>query len=326
MESLHEELYSYSAYVSLLIIGTIGNGLIIVYFTKTNARNLQKMSPYHFLLTCLAFADIIVSIGAPIFHINRSNWWSNKFICQYFNIFFDVTLPTYSVWILGLISYERYQKMVHPFKAPIRKKSLSVILLLLMLACTGLYILFMESLYMRHLCSSQYTITLDVLSNITPFLIGSFCIDCLFPSVLILWFYYQISKKVRSFNKVSKRLDLNQEHQFDNYARKKAALKTLRTLIVMYLVFIYPGRSCFVIIIFLSYNAPLLYNRNYISFNIILNSMEIFVYLNNMGNVFIYAWLIVAFRRFLKRIFTLRIFKRQTLNERSTHEIAATTL
>jgi len=308
--------YSYGVYASQLVIGTIGNGLIIVYFMKINEKKLQKMSSYNFLLTYLAFVDIIISIGSPIFHMNQTKWRSNELVCKYTKIFFDITLPTYSVWLLVTISYERYRKMVHPFKSPMRKKYLSVILALLMVVCTGFYVPVMESTsFMNNQCLHSNSI----FDSISAYLIGGICVDCIVPSVLILWFYNKISVKVKSFHRISNELNQN-EQQFDNYTRKKVALKTLRTLIILYVLFIYPGRFGFVSINIISFYDPLLYKRHANAFNIILNLMENSVYINNMGNVFIYAWLIVDFRRFLKKVFTFRIFERQNLNRRSTPE------
>ena len=315
MKEDYRETYSYGAYISLLTIGTIGNGFIIVYFLKINKKKIQKMTPYHFLLTSLAVIDNLVSIGSPVFHLNRFNWRSNKFICKYFNIFFDMTLPTYSIWILAMISYERYRKMVYPFKASITKSTVLIILVLLFVACTGLYVPLMIGQFSQYLCSG-YATGLDT-KHITMYLIGNICTDCMIPSVLIVWFYYRISIKVKSFHKIRKNLDNNQ--QLDNHIRRKVARRTLRTLIAMYILFVYPGRLGFISIICIAFYDPLLYNRHYSVFNTIIGFLNISIYFNNMGNVFIYAWLIVGFRRFLKNIFTFRLLERQTLRRRCSY-------
>ena len=109
-----EEIYIVAT-IFLVVIGVIGNGLIIIYFVKINKKKLQEMTPYHFLLTILAVADFVTVLGISVMSLNWKNLQSNEFMCKYYSVFFKMALPSYSIWTLVMISYERYCKMVYPF-------------------------------------------------------------------------------------------------------------------------------------------------------------------------------------------------------------------
>jgi len=310
MTEFKGEVYLHIACGNLLVIGVIGNTLIIVYFLIINLKKLERMSPYHFLITYLAVVDVFVSIGVPISYFNKEYWSSNEFLCKYSNTFLGMTLPTSSNWILVVISYERYRKMVSPFKAPIRKKILFVVLVALLVTCTGCYIPLMKiHLFTNNECLS-YANILNSKTTITAYFVGSLFYDCLIPSILMVWFYFKISVNVKQFHDTNKTSDQN--HELQNHTRKKVALKTLRTLIIMYILFVFPGRFFSASVILIMVKAPLFYSQHYIALVKAYNLMEISVYLNNMGNIFIYAWLIVGFRRFLKRVFTVGLLERQS--------------
>jgi len=301
------ELYSDAV---LFLIGSIGNGLIISYFLKINAKGFRKMIPYHFLLTYLAVVDFLVSIGNTLLYFTWKDLRLNKFNCKYTFILLKMSLPSYSIYILVMISYERYCKMVFPFKQPIRKKILLVVLLSIMVFCTGFYVPLMRS--NRIINNKCYMFKTIVSSNtsITAYYISMVCLDCLIPSVVIVWLYYKISVTFECVHNNSNRPDQNQ--QLQNYKRKKAALKTLRALTIMYVLFVFPGRF-FVLGHELIYtNANSFYQRHADAFILTARLMEISLYVNNIGNVFVYAWLIVGFRQLLKNILTFGLLNRQS--------------
>jgi len=306
MEERKWEMYSYIVYTHLLVIGAIGNSLIIAYFVKINATNLRKMTPYHFLLTYLAVIDLLVSIGYTLLYFHRDILDSNELLCKYSYNSLQMSLPSYSIWILVIISYERYCKMVFPLKQPIRKKILFAVLVFTMVVCVGLYVPMMER---NRITNNKCHLFGNSKITITAFYIGYICFDCLIPTVVMLWFHYKISVKFECLHDISKILDQNALQQLQNNKRKKAALKTLRTLIIMYVLFVFPGRLFMVIHVLISFNAKLLYQRHVKEFTITTKLMEISVYFNNIGNVFIYAWLIVGFRQFLKNLFTFGLLK-----------------
>ena len=313
---IKEDVYLYIACSSLLTIGVIGNGLIIGYFVKINKKKLQKMTTYHFLLTYLAFVDIVVSIGVPLSYFNRENWWSNEFVCKYSNLFLGMTLPSYSVYILVMVSYERYRKMVYPFKTPIKKKILSIFLFFLIVAGIGFYFPLMNAHEMENNECLSLTTLLQSKIIITVYFVGGIFYDCLIPSAIMVWFYFKISANIKEFHNTSKTLDQNHKQtnakqDLQIYARKRVALKTLRTLIIMCILFITPGRIFSAAVMLIVVKAPSFYRQHYIAFSKAYNLMEISVYLNNMGNVFVYAWLIVGFRGFLKRAFIFALLKRK---------------
>jgi len=315
------EIYYFIGYVHLLVIGAIGNGFIVVYFVRINQKNLQRMTPYHFLLTSLAVIDISVSIGVPILYLNQNDWLSNKIVCKYVKQLLSMPFPSYSVWILVIISYERYRKMVYPFIAPLRKKILIVVLVFTLVMCIGCNVPMMESNDVIDNQCFSFTKILNSKTTIVAFYISSSCFDCLIPLAVILWFYYKISVKVKHFDNTSKRLDQNHQQQLQNYRRKRVALKTLRTLIIMYVAFVFPGRFYFLSFMFLYIYDSVSYLRHFDVFSTVSQFMQILVYLNNIGNVFIYAWLIVDFRQFLKKVFTFGLLEKRTAqNPRLTGE------
>jgi len=80
----------------------------------------------------------------------------------------------------------------------------------------------------------------------------------------------------------------------------------------MYMLFVFPGRFFIVSCILVNFYDPVYYMRHLNVFVIAAYFLEISTYTNNMGNVFIYTWLIVGFRRFLQIVFTFGLLERQS--------------
>ena len=201
--------------------------------------------------------------------------------------------------------------MVYPFNKTNRKKTLLLVLTLLMVVCTGFYLIRMESNeIINNICSSNTTI-LNSRNTVLGFFVALICFECLLPSAIMLWFYYKIAAKVKCFHNISKRLnqDQNQEHHLQNYQRKKVALKTLRILIIMYMLFVFPGRLFGFSCVFIFFDAPSVFRQSV--FIIAVYFMDIFLYLNNVCNVFVYTWHIVGFRRFLKKFLTFGLLEKR---------------
>ena len=50
----------------MLVIGVLGNLLVVVYFVKMHKKSLKKMSSYHFLLVILAVVDGVYCSGITL--------------------------------------------------------------------------------------------------------------------------------------------------------------------------------------------------------------------------------------------------------------------
>ena len=111
----------------ILAIGSFWNVLIIIYFVKINAKNLTKMSSYHFLIVQLAVADLIASGGVSIVANNLYDWRLGTFACSFLLDLFLKVSPSASCFILVFISYTRYRAIAHPFKSRINKKQCSLV-------------------------------------------------------------------------------------------------------------------------------------------------------------------------------------------------------
>ena len=75
------------------LLGLLGNLLIILFFIKSNRKNLKKMTPYLFLLIQLAIVDSLICIEI----ILTSHYLGNLFGIQYISI--NIGLLKLYTWI-----------------------------------------------------------------------------------------------------------------------------------------------------------------------------------------------------------------------------------
>ena len=114
--SLHFQVTDYvllSCYSAVVIIGVIGNLLVIKWFSKEEKR--QK--PGSILVIILAVNDLIASIVTPLNEMNlvvsyRSNpsytWHLGEGLCKTLSAFSNLVLLS-TPWLLVAIATERYQ-------------------------------------------------------------------------------------------------------------------------------------------------------------------------------------------------------------------------
>ena len=83
--------------------------------------------------------------------------------------------------------------------------------------------------------------------------------------------------------------------------QNECANKTLRNLIIVYICLVWPGRIFLIISFLLQKYKTLLYFENYRLVCILEETFNLWVHLNNVVNVFVYAILIGKFRSFLRK-------------------------
>ena len=135
-----EKYYEPTLHLSIFIIGSIGNSLIIVYFVKRQKHGLKKMSSYHFLIIQLAIADLLVSICVPMFnYMAPPNL--NEFLCKIHHIVV-MGLSTVSCVILVVLSYERHRAIVYPFKPKPTKLKIQILCMLIWILFLSVFIIY----------------------------------------------------------------------------------------------------------------------------------------------------------------------------------------
>jgi len=119
---------------ALFTIGVIGNLLVIVYFSS-RAKHLNKMSCYHLFIVQLALTDISVCIFIPLIKIYESLygefWNMSEVTCLLLSAIPYHVATAVSGWLLVALSFDRYRRIVHPFKWQLNKKMVFLFITLL---------------------------------------------------------------------------------------------------------------------------------------------------------------------------------------------------
>jgi len=269
----------------MYIIGVIGNALVIIYYLKNNGKPLRNLSSYHLLIVQLAIVDFLICLlltvnGFDLRHLHPMP----LFLAL---AFFD-TLSLLSCSFLVFISYQRYRQIIHPLRRKIKKRT--VLLLTLMLTS---FLFGVNSLIFYY----DSRIVLTYVVSLFMHLI----METSMSIMVMFYFYRQISLKIYS---ETLRIDGTSFHKIQ-IKKKRTALNTLKGLLLVYVVCIVPGRSTFLVIQFLD-TYTMLTRRYFTFFNHLFNAGFYLFNINNMVNIFVYARLVVDFRRFLINIFTFQ--------------------
>ena len=260
----------------IAFVGLVGNLIIIYFFVQINRRKLKKMTPYHFLLIQLAIIDFIVCIGvvASSFYLthNIGQTYSSVVISLLKVFLLDSNL------VLIIISFLRYQRIVHPLKntkwTKLHFVYISVAAFLISLA------IFLPLFSQDH--KLVHFTVFDLSTVIVAIL--SFTLSCLF--------YYRISKVLA-----------NAPHSRSK-ERNRKALATLKFLIRLFTLTVVFGKM-----LYMAFSLAL--DNTHFSVDAIeyktLSMMEAFarglIYLNSVGNVFIYLKTVPGFYRFVLSTF-----------------------
>ena len=291
-------------------LGVLGNLLIIIYFIKincvNNSKNLSKMSVYHYLIIQLAVFDLITSVATStaIMEFHGPTWRAGHLVCTIVIPLAIGLLPFVSCWILVLISFERYRSITQPFAQKGTKMKYSLILVFTIVF--GIAILVPLMMKAKLITTSNLEDPDDSqlhcgdgmrnFDAIDYVIYGGFLriLDCFIPASLMYSFYRRIRVWINS--EVS-HLPLTEESK----KRNDVALRTLRNLIIVYIVTVFPGRLV-VSVLHLDDNFRDNVTTRY--FNFVHQLFSLISLLNNVVNVFVYAVIIKDFRRFLLTLFT----------------------
>lgn len=111
----HLQKATFSAYIILLLIGTVGNSLVVICV----ALNKMLHNPTFAAIASLAVADFLFlcwRIPMEILHILNKNWISGTTVCKMSFLVYQLT--SYSAaYHLVLLSAIRFYSLVYPFQA-----------------------------------------------------------------------------------------------------------------------------------------------------------------------------------------------------------------
>ena len=262
-------------------IGIIGNVFVICYFIKINRRNLKRMSSYHFLIILLAFTDLffsMVTLGT-IFHL---------LIAAAANVIRAGLFST-ALLIIILLSFERYRNIVHPFKGKIRKCCFFAIYISVLLVFSS-YRFGIDQLVLNEPDYNWLIISFEVVRTLS---------ESIIPLIFMMYFYKGIYKKIKE----SETLLNSTSAQQQLLKRNKKAVKTVKWLIILYILFVFPAKMLLLII---------LMEKNELWVIIFFQIFSVLCYFNSSINVFVYLRIIKGFRNFVFNIFTFGLAMKRT--------------
>ena len=319
----------FNVFLVLSTIGVIGNSLVIVYFFYLHKKNFRKMGSYHFLITVLAVLDIIccISTTAAYYFDWQIEWSGNETLCLVTFPLAVFAFPNISFWVVGLLAYERYRNIVHPFAKKLGIKVYCILLMLITLLSSSCY--YFGSLverrdFHRHNTAKycQFNIRKLIYTN---FHIGSSSIAILAtsPFFINLFFVVKISSYIKTNSMTlppeskSNRNNDNRQNDSSNIGnfinkRNRSALRTLVLLMLIYILSVAPGR-----IFMYRYGNYFLFEQESLNFDTkhyallwISIVARILFLTNNVVNFLVYAYMMKGFRKFLISIVTLGILKK----------------
>ena len=287
-----------------LIFGIIGNLLIIAYFIGIQRREMVKMNPYHYLIIKLASVDLLVCLLYGFINIS-SIVDADYIISPKTNIVFileAILLPlsTLSICVLTQISLLRYHSIVHPLREQWKKRKFSfvtigVCFISLCFSATN------AALYEGWISdwqsskNSLFSLLLVVYKIVLAFT------DLVIPFIAMIFFYHKSSRKL---NENSVVVNSNEERQIRK--RNRTALKTLKFLLIIYVICVFIPRIFDLVLyllvlyanqfdLFNPVNLKLQMVHNVLFYNISIQSFVL--------NFVVYVALMKDFRRFLKKTF-----------------------
>ena len=287
------------------VFGAIGNILIMIYFVRLNYGKLKDMSSYHFLIVELALVDFVVSIGTPfyIYNFYGEKWVLGGFACTVGYPFMMSICPLISCWLLVFLSYDRYRSITQPFKVKINKRQYYLASLVLFMVAFLPYIPFIQKTFVYkdesnlHQCFDGMHAFKGVNYVFYSFLFCS--TDCFMPAALLYFFYRKILVVLQNERPTPSNMELAK--------RNHVALRTLRNLIIVFVLTVFPGRL--VLTGFHIYE-----NFKTVDVSAIHVYHELFSLLslaNNIVNIFVYAVMINDFRVYLWKIFTFSLVRKR---------------
>ena len=237
-KNTHEFIAKFAYYIDRVLlpfylgVGAITNLMVIIFLLQMYKKKISKMSSYHFLIINLATADFLVCAFIPV--TLREYSTITRFECLFFFEMARRVCPIASCWLLTLIAFTRYRIIVQPFHRKLNKKTCCI---------------FVSIIWIMSFIASSYGFVVMRYSNTT----GCYserprkerCIYnaslsvfyFIIPSALMWYFFHQIEKKLDE-HKTDRNLVLNKLTP----KRNRKALKTLRFLLIVFVVTAAPGQ------------------------------------------------------------------------------------
>ena len=297
-------------------IGSLWNFLIIIYFLKTNSKNLKKMSSYHFLIINLAIVDLCISVGmsiaSPIFV--KPPWDLGTFECIMLIPFIESVCPMLSCWLLVLISFARFRSIVYPLRERISKKKCGLCVFVVLLAISVSNLKFFMTIKSKQIGSISMCVFDSSYENFIVQISITYIVDSFFPLAIMLFLYNEMYKRMNRRANGNSFALTDQSRQ-----RNRRALRTIRGLIWLFILTVILGRVynllSRVLDFYKSNNKPPFLTMLDV-FIWVSYSLNVLIYfMNNILNIFIYAKMIPDFRRFLLTVFTFGMYgKRNAIN------------
>ena len=309
-------------------IGTVGNLLIITYYGSQRFRYLnipnarpRRQKNYHAFLVHLAVADLMACIFIPVYYLPQEingRWYYGRFLCRY-TVFAPTGITVYtSCWILLGIIYERYRSIVHPFKQKISTT-------LIHLFCTGGWALsvavhapyFMATEYRQVGRGVHFICVNNIMKRLPQYFVVFYfalrlIIQCVLPVVLMTFFYTRILRVINRSKRFVKMFTLANytttestvdASVVDHTRKNKAVLNALRNALFIFAVTAILNNMAHVVRAVLSLYFPGFWKRN----KAIQMCLEICIrmlFINNVGNCFIYAGTMKDFKKFVLDVLT----------------------
>ena len=316
-----------SVFIILAMIGVVGNFSVLVYLLNLHKKNFRKMGSYHFLITVLAVLDIIccISTTTAYYFDWQIEWKLGKVACIVSLPLLVYALPNISFWVVGLLAYERYRNIVHPFARKLGIKVYCILLILITLLSTPSYY-FGEMLENKRTFRAYNNIEYCQVHFLDVLPVG-FCVGAsgivtmvILPAIINIVCVRRIFKYIKQN---SMQVPKQNEENFNNNNITKTnssktrgnrnAFKILVLLVLIYILSVLPGR---LYMFGWGYNYFITgeFNfdfdtRHYALLWISIVARILFL-TNNVVNFLVYAYMMKGFRKFLISIVTLGILKK----------------
>ena len=293
----------------MLILGCLGNTLIIIFFTRTRSGNIMRRHPYTLFFVHLACADLFACIMTPTYYlpqdISHGRWFFGRFLCEY-TIFVPTGVAMYaSCWILFGVIYERYRSLVHPFRAKIRRKHIHVF-------CLGAWILsfvfhlpyFMATSLDKDpetgvfVCVSSPSKLFTTNSSIVFYYTLRLVFQSFLPVLLMVYYYFQIHKAMNCSQRRRATLGVKTDISSRLRIQKHSIMRAIRVaLIIFSFTIIMNNLGQLTRAVMKSY-----YQSTWESSFLLRSVVDFFIRflaINNIVNCIIYAGSMSNFRKFV---------------------------
>ena len=271
-----------SVKLTIRIIGIILNSFIISYIITTSRKNLKKMSTYHFLLLLLAIIDWSICM-TDIFNILLELEVIPYIeVLDFLNVL-TTPLQLQSMFGLFFVSLLRYQSIVHPFRTKWTKRRYFIFSLATLIISLLIYLP----------NTMSYAMDLGVVMSFFDKYTNHIDTSISFLFLVILIVLYFKMRKVMKESQESRSKERNEK-----------ALKTLRILLTMFAVTMVLVK---IIILSIDESIPQSYVQEMSDVEIaILNIVSLLlteiIFLNNVGNFFIYLKMMPEFRCYMRNL------------------------